>query len=193
MSAFLRLPVTHRKRQRSFGCSHWKKKRFSKRRSCVISCSSVLFLTFPVIGSVLLAFPLSAIWYILCPVPACLVWWSPLIAWLQLGQLSASSRLNLCLTESMRSGCFLFLLEASLKGRFSLCLTCTRPFAAHRTSPDRTSPSVCSLAKCCLLKRANQGNKIDPVFNKCSIESCGEFKRWKTSEGLSSLNYYWLT
>lgn len=92
---------------------------------------------------------LSVIWYILCPVPACLVWWSPLITWLseslelQLGELPASSRLNLCLTENMRSGCFLFLLEASLKGRFSLCLTCTRPFTARRTSPDRTSPSVC--------------------------------------------------
>lgn len=81
MSAFLRLPVTQRKRQRSFGCSHWKKYRCSKRRSCVISCSFIHFLTFSVIGSVLLAFPTFTIWYFLCPVLAYLAWRSLLITW----------------------------------------------------------------------------------------------------------------
>ncbi len=81
---------------------------------------------------------------------------------------------------------FLFLLEASLKGWFSLLSNLYRGLS-QLTEQALTEQALLyaeSLAKCCLLKRANQGNKIDSVFNKCSIESCGEFK----SEGLSSLN-----
>lgn len=102
MSAFLRLPVSQRKRPQSFGCSHWKKYRCSKRRSCVISCSFIHFLTFSVIGSVLLAFPPSTIWYFLWPVLACLVWQSPLITWRsELLELFAGQGASLLPTEPM--------------------------------------------------------------------------------------------
>lgn len=78
-------------------------------------------------------------------------------------------------------GVFLFLLEASLKGQFSLCITCTEAFRSSQNKPWQNKPFCMQsvLQNVVFLKCANQGNKIDPVFNKCSIESCGKFKKVK--------------
>lgn len=179
MSAFLRLPVTQRKRPQSFGCSHWKKYRCPKRRSCVISCSFIHFLTFSVIGSMLLAFPPCTIWYFLCPVLACLVWRSPLITWRSESlELFAGQGASLLSTEPTfdrkheERGFFLFLLEASLKGRFSLCLTCNEAFHGSQNKPWQNKPFCMQrvLQNVVFLKCANQRHKIDPALINANLK-----------------------
>lgn len=138
MSALLCLPVTQAKGLKASIAATAKNADRQKEDSVSFPVAPISLWPFLRSARSFFAFPPSAIW----PVLIRSVWRSRLIAWQREVREpwpgKSTLQLNPSLTRKMRSGCFLFLLEASLKGQFSLC-----PLPVHRTSPDRTSPSVC--------------------------------------------------